>query len=151
MPAANTWIAWLPAVQTSGGFEVQAPDRETALKLAREYLRAEGADDLAGHVTVAPLTLAQDTADLRHENRRLRKILDTLSRAGVGKGALIEFYAGPGRRGVSVCRADADEAAFLQDCRAAIDALALSLGMELRGAPVRSGVTAEDPHQGGDQ
>ena len=53
-------------------------------------------------------------SELAHENTRLRLILDTLARAGVGKGALVEFDAPPGQVRVVVCRADVDERAFAE-------------------------------------
>lgn len=87
--------------------------------------------------------------EIVHENRRLRTILAALARAGVGTGALVEVYVDEINRthaGVVVCRADADEAQFMRDARAAIEKLAAVLGGKSKdvGEPVRTGVTAED-------
>lgn len=87
--------------------------------------------------------------DLRHENRRLRQILDAMTRAGLGTGALVEVYAHENEFGVVVCRADRDEVAFLRDVDAGIRALLDIVGATPTGRAVRRGVTTSDPHQDG--
>lgn len=78
--------------------------------------------------------------ELAHENRRLRLILDTLAKAGVGTGALAEIYGGGGRLGFVVCRADRDEVAFMEDMRACVDHLAAVMGSRVESMK-RTGVT----------
>lgn len=74
--------------------------------------------------------------DLAHENRRLRQILDTLARAGIGKGALVELYTDrDGKRviqGVVVCRADRDEREFMADIATGCAALFEAAGLVLQ-------------------
>jgi hypothetical protein len=145
----KTWAVWVEDRVEQGVFEVQAPSAYIARVRAVDAMRAEGREAEAADVCAAPLWLSQDVADLRTENRRLRQILDTLTRAGLGKGALIEVFSGPHHGGVVVCRADVDEKCFLTDCRAAIEVLARALGDTVEGkTSYRSGVTAADPHQG---
>lgn len=76
--------------------------------------------------------------ELLHENRRLRLILDTIARAGVGVGAVAEIvtFTTPtsGHIGVVVCRADRDEKEFLEDIRTALEALVQTLYREAGGS-----------------
>lgn len=84
--------------------------------------------------------------DYAHENRRLRLILSTLARAGVGKGALVELHFDEGDRvvGVTVCRADVDETAFSASMRDGLRELAGVFGGEfLEESAYVTGVTAE--------
>lgn len=92
---------------------------------------------------------SQTYEELAHENRRLRAILGAVGRAGLGVGALVEVYAGPGRAGIVVCRADRDEVQFCEDMREGLAALAALLGGNLSDAPARRlGVTAEPEEAG---
>ncbi len=90
--------------------------------------------------TGTPEELRELAREMAHENRRLRLILDTLARTGVGTGALAEIYEGGGRLGFVVCRADRDEAAFLDDVRECVDHLADVMGSRIEGMK-RTGVT----------
>lgn len=95
--------------------------------------------------------------ELTHENRRLRAILDTLAKAGMGTGATLEVMhdADPACAflGFVVCRPDRDELAFLADVSTAMGLLAqavkeMTAAMHDRpesefavGEPYRTGVT----------
>jgi hypothetical protein len=129
----------------------------TAVDAARAE---EESDDGLSRATLAALDAAEATLraarpsvaleDLRHENRRLRQILDVVARGGVGTGALVEVYTRGDSFGIAVCRADRDEAAFTRDVMAGLQTLAQVLGSRINeDAPIaRTGVTAGDPHQG---
>lgn len=107
--------------------------------ITHEDLREMSADDLR--------TLA---GELLHENRRLRLILDTLARAGVGVGAVAELatFKTPTSNhiGVVVCRADRDEREFLEDMRDALEALAQTFCHE---AGVVDAIECEEPARQG--
>lgn len=94
--------------------------------------------------------------ELAHENRRLRMILDTLTQAGLGAGALFEVFEDNDPAcpffGVVVCRADRDEAAFVADAETAMRMLTSTvahLAEKISGhtaeiaAPERTGVTRD--------
>jgi hypothetical protein len=86
--------------------------------------------------------LRSEMLDIAHENRRLRTILDTLARAGVGLGALVEVQHSEGSLSIVVCRADRDEMAFMQDVKEAVEGLARAMGGHLiEGSSHRTGVT----------
>lgn len=89
------------------------------------------------------MTDAEKIAELATENRRLRLILDTLTRAGVGKGAVVEIYQDKDFFGVAVCRADCDEVKFTRDVMRSIEMLAAALGTRMTGEMKRTGVTTE--------
>ena len=90
--------------------------------------------------------LREFAREITQENRRLRMILDTLTRAGIGKGARVEVHFDEEERavGVVVCRADVDERAFSESIRDALEGLAESLGGEMLHDSTRvTGVTAD--------
>ena len=69
--------------------------------------------------------------ELTHENRRLRQILATLAKAGLGTGATFEVIEDNDPDapyfGIVVCRADRDEAAFVKDAETAMNGLTVAV------------------------
>jgi len=109
--------------------------------------------------TMPEAEVRQLARELLHENRRLRQILDTLARAGLGTGAVVELvidrFDTARVLGVTVCRADRDEAAFVKDVLDGMHELAAAFfrstgldGDAVLGDPRRTGSTRD--HDGGD-
>lgn len=96
---------------------------------------------------VSQLPVESEIEQLRAENTRLRIILDTLTKAGVGKGAIIEVYSDTNRLGVAVCRADVDEVRFVRNIEVALNLLVKAIGGSPITGAVRMGVTKDDPNQ----
>jgi hypothetical protein len=104
--------------------------------------------------TLPEAEVRQLARELVDENRRLRKILTTLAKAGEGRGAVFEVTQTPDAFGIVVCRADRDEAAFAKDAEFALDRLSRALehfASTCSGEPVdldrtetRQGSTRED-------
>lgn len=88
---------------------------------------------------------------LEHENRRLRAILDAVARAGLGRGALIEFSVEGGSTYVVVCRADMDEPAFVQSMIDGLRGLLDAVGIDVPDTDKwqRTGVTADGAQDDG--
>ncbi len=76
------------------------------------------------------------------ENRRLRQILDGVSRATNTKGAIVELFGAidPGGRdaiGILVCRPDVDEAAFIETLKESLAALLGAGSADVTYGPTR--------------
>lgn len=83
------------------------------------------------------------------EARRLREILATLARGGLGEGALVEFMPpdGDGTSYIVVCCGSRDEAVLLDVVRAAVTRV---LGGVTGEATMRGTVAADDVPESGD-
>lgn len=92
----------------------------------------------------------QYARELTHENRRLRQILALLPAAGLGTGAVVEVihdtHDTARVMSITVCRADRDEVALVEDLRREMETLsrAILTSRATLGESSRTGVTRED-------
>lgn len=105
--------------------------------------------------TLPEAEVRQLARELFHENRRLRQILKLLPGAGLGTGAVVELvidrFDTARVLGITVCRADRDEAEFLEDIRGSMQALAAAFfasagldGKVALGEARRTGTTRDE-------